>query len=271
MAFFPQRAYHCGPAALATVLAESGVRVHPDTLASQVYLPARRGTLQVELAAAARRQERLAVQVGQSLQAIVAELQAGRPVLVLQNLAVSFYPVWHYAVVVGYEPSPDRFVLRSGETRRRLTGRGRFAATWRRGGNWGLVVLAPGDDPTGLRPQAYLKAAADLESTGAHEAALTAFRSAVSAWPDEPLGHLGEANNLYYLGRLEEAADAYHRLLEIDPAHVVALHNLTLLLLELGRPCEASEVLAGAQSLSGPLMETARRAVADAAPPCDAA
>ena len=52
--FFPQSDYQCGPAALATVLAADGVDVTADQLVSEVYLPGRRGSLQVELIAATR-------------------------------------------------------------------------------------------------------------------------------------------------------------------------------------------------------------------------
>ena len=269
-AFFPQQAYQCGPAALATVLDASGVPVHPDDLAPAVYLPERQGTLQVELLAAARRHGRLAVELQGGLPDIVRQLEAGRPVLVLQNLAVSFLPVWHYAVVVGYDPERDHFVLRSGSERREITRRARFEASWRRGGHWALVVLAPDAAPAGLTPREYLAAAADLENTGAHQHAVTAFRNALSAWPGEPLARLGEANNLYYLGRLEEAADAYRRLVERHPDQVVGVHNLVMLLIETGRPCEAKGVLENARHLEGSLMDTARRAVAAAAGPCAA-
>ena len=37
--FFPQEAYQCGPAALATVLGWSGTAVTPDALTPQVYVP----------------------------------------------------------------------------------------------------------------------------------------------------------------------------------------------------------------------------------------
>ena len=46
--FFPQEAYQCGPAALATLLNANGVAVSPEQLVPQVYLPERRGSLQVE-------------------------------------------------------------------------------------------------------------------------------------------------------------------------------------------------------------------------------
>ena len=57
--FFPQSEYQCGPAALATVLAAGAVEVTPDEHVPEVYLPARRGSLQVELVAATRARGRL--------------------------------------------------------------------------------------------------------------------------------------------------------------------------------------------------------------------
>jgi tetratricopeptide (TPR) repeat protein len=260
--FHPQDDYHCGPAALATVLNASGVPVSPDDLAGDLYLPDRRGTLQIELAAAARRQGRLAVQLDGSLPAVVAQLGQGRPVVVLQNLASTVVPVWHYAVVVGYLPDEDRFVLRSGREFRQLTRRGRFAATWDRAGNWALVLLDPEEVPEGVPAGAYLRAAADLENTGRHRLALQAFRSALTAWPDDVMARLGEANNLYYLGERTAAAEAYRTLLDVHPHHEVAVHNLIMVLLELDRACDAERVVRRAEALQGDLIDTARRAVA---------
>jgi len=42
--FFPQEQYQCGPAALATVLNDSGVIVKPDELTPLVYIPKKNGT-----------------------------------------------------------------------------------------------------------------------------------------------------------------------------------------------------------------------------------
>ena len=52
--FFAQDQYECGPAALATVLAASGVSVVPDDLVPLIYVPERKGSFQVEIVAAAR-------------------------------------------------------------------------------------------------------------------------------------------------------------------------------------------------------------------------
>ena len=56
--FHPQEEYQCGPAALATVLVHAGVATTPDALVPEVYLPARGGSLQAEMLAAARRHGR---------------------------------------------------------------------------------------------------------------------------------------------------------------------------------------------------------------------
>ena len=54
--FFPQTPLHCAPAALATLLQHHGLsRATPDELADAVFLPARGGSLQLEVAVAARR------------------------------------------------------------------------------------------------------------------------------------------------------------------------------------------------------------------------
>ncbi len=144
-----------------------------------------------------------------------------------------------------------------------MLGRSRFAATWERGDRWALLVLDPAAAPLGVPPRAYLQAAADLENVGAYELALRAFRSAAAAWPEEAMAGLGVANNLYYLGRHHAAMDAYRRLLASHPDHHVAVHNLAMLLLETGQPCEARALMRrfGAE---GVLLDTARRAVARA-------
>ncbi len=84
--FFPQEEYQCGPAALATTLASFGVKVTPEQLVPQVYIPERKGSLQVEMLAAARRHGLVSYQIAPRFEDLLRELAAGHPVIVLQKL-----------------------------------------------------------------------------------------------------------------------------------------------------------------------------------------
>ena len=139
--FFAQTEFQCGPAALATILAAAGASVTPETLADAVYIAGLRGSLQPELLGATRRQGFIPYVLEPRPAALFAELAANRPVLVLQNLGFKRAPVWHYAVVVGVDPSADRVILRSGTERRRTERTHRFLRSWQRGENWAFVAL----------------------------------------------------------------------------------------------------------------------------------
>ena len=52
--FFPQEQYQCGPAALATLLSFQGQNVDLNELTRQIYIPERKGSLQLELITASR-------------------------------------------------------------------------------------------------------------------------------------------------------------------------------------------------------------------------
>ena len=85
--FFPQTEYQCGPAALATVLANAQVKITPEALVPEVYLPERKGSLQVEMLAATRRHGMVSYQLAPRFEDLLREIAAGNPVIVLQNFA----------------------------------------------------------------------------------------------------------------------------------------------------------------------------------------
>src|SRR5262249_22196765 len=150
----------CGPAALATLLGADGVAVTPDALTDEVYVPGREGSFQAELIASVRRHDRIPLAVDAGLPAIVAAPDARPPVLVLQNLGLGFWPVWHYAVVIGYDPVEDAFVLRSGTTRREVIGAHAFERTWRLASWWAITSAAPDAPPAFASVTSWVAAAA---------------------------------------------------------------------------------------------------------------
>ena len=247
--FFPQAEYQCGPAALATVLAESGVAVHPDELISKVYLPDRRGSLQPELLAATRNYDRIPYVIPADFAALLAEVASGRPVLVLQNLGVRLAPTWHYAVVIGYSRQRSEVILRSGTDNRRVTSAGVFARTWQRGGNWGIVALEPGELPATEDRVGYLRALAAAETAGRGDLSEPSYAAAAARWPDSGMAWLGLGNSAYARDEPDAAERMYRRALQAEPDNAAALNNLASTVAEQGRCDEARELLQAALAL----------------------
>jgi len=228
--FFPQDEFQCGPAALATVLVHSGVATTPESLAPRMYLPARRGSLQVELIAAARSQQRIPYVLPPTLQALLDELNAGRPVVVLQNLGLESVPIWHFAVVVGYSASDETFVLRSGIERRKLERAPDFGRRWVLGKQWAMVVLKPGELPSDGDAARYLKSVADVEAVKGAAGLAPAYRAALAKWPDNRVARFGLANALDAEGQVAAAQREYRELLALNPDDLAPLNNLADLL-----------------------------------------
>ena len=243
VAFFPQDEFQCGPAALATALNASGVGATPEELQPMLFIPGRGGSLQPEMLATARRFERIPYVIAGTFEALVAELDAGHPVIVLQNLGVSIAPQWHYAVVIGYSGPQSAFILRSGTTKRLLQPSRTFASTWARSDNWGVVLLAPGDLPADQDASRYLQAVAAAESAGHFDLAIASYQSATQNWPGQPLAMLGLANSYAAKGRVDLALLWYGQLLDVEPGNVIGMNNLATVLGERGECQQAQELL----------------------------
>jgi len=241
--FFPQERYQCGPAALATVLNYSGVPTLPESLVERVYLPERRGSLQVEMLAASRSGGRLPYVIDASIDALLEELKAGRPVLVLQNLGVRWIPRWHYAVVVGIDLDRQQVILRSGTDERRVTNLKLFLRTWQRSGFWGFVALPPGSLPANPDRERYLQSVADLEATGQTASALRGWQAALERWPEDPIALFGLGNAQLELGDSSAAEIAYRELLRDQPGNALAMNNLAYALARQGRHVESKQAL----------------------------
>ncbi|MES9947177.1 MAG: PA2778 family cysteine peptidase [Candidatus Thiodiazotropha sp.] len=232
--FYPQQQYQCGPAALATLLDQSGVSITAESLIPHVFLPEKKGSLQVEMIAASRRFGRIPYVINPDLSSLFDELQAGRPVLVLQNLGLQLWPVWHYAVVIGYSVEADAIFLRSGITRRETLSAHRFLHTWEHSNRWAMVLLKPGELPARPEQSPYLKAVAAMEHLVPGEALISAYQAALNQWPDSPIALFGLAASKHTMGELKAAEQIYRKLLGIDPDHIAAYNNLAEVLADRG-------------------------------------
>jgi hypothetical protein len=239
--FFPQTDYHCGPAALATVMVASGVKITPEELAPQVYLPERKGSLQVEMLAAARRHGLVSYQLPPTYAALVREIAAGTPVILLQNLG--FKEGWHYAVAVGYDWDNGMLQLRSGRNERQELPFAMNEMAWRRSGYWAMVAVPPDRIPASAEENGWLAAVAALERTGQAAPARTAYRRFLERWPENVNAAIGLANAHYKLGELGDAERVLRDAATRAPDSVIVLNNLAQVLADQGRAAEALPII----------------------------
>lgn len=231
--FYPQERHQCGPAALAMMLDWNGAGIGPEALTERLYVPARQGSLQPELTAQARQQGQLVYRIPNQPKALLDEVAAGHPVLVLQNLGLGWWPVWHYAVVIGYEPDTRSLLLRSGTTQRHKVTLSTFLHTWARGENWGIVILNPGNMPASAQPGPYLAAAYDLEAAGLQQQAMRAYSAGIERWPEHAGLRLALANGYYADGQIEQAVAALQQGLRAGAIAAANYNNLAWLLAKL--------------------------------------
>src|SRR5665647_2013897 len=261
--YFAQDAYQCGPASLAMSLNTAGFSVTPETLKPEPYLPDRHGSLQVEMLAAARRNGAVAYQLAPELNDVMHEIAAGTPVVVLQNLALSWYPVWHYAVVIGYDIDHAEIILRSGPEQRQILPMRTFEYTWARSNYWAMVAMPPGKIPETAEPTSFIVAVSALEKISGPKKVQSTYIAALKSWPGNLSAQIGVGNAAYQLHDLTQAEAAFRQATQDHPDSVAALNNLAQTLSDQGRSDEALHAAHRAVSLGGPLAQTAQQTLAD--------
>ena len=249
--FFPQELYHCGPAALATALNAIDINVTPDQLVPEVYIPARQGSLQIEMLAASRRHGALSVKVAPRLDAVLKEVAAGNVVVVMQNLGLSWAPSWHYAVVVGYNLEQEKVWLRSGTFERFEMTLSTFQRTWARSEYWAFVALKPGSLPASDDPDAVAKAIVAFEKNSNKKDAYLSYDAAVKRWPDHLVLLMGLGNSAYALGNYSHATSAFREATAAHPDSAAAHNNLANMLMILGDAKAAKLAAEKALALAG--------------------
>lgn len=237
--FFSQQAYQCGPAALATMLQYTGVKVLPETLVSQIYVPQRKGSFSVEMMASTRHYGRLSYALVPQLTAIFTALEAGFPVLVLQNNGLALYPVWHFAVIVGVDFQQKQFILRSGIDKRLQVSFATFEHTWKRGNYWASLIIDPAQLPSWLEADKTLQQLSILEKQGSIRGAQVGYEHASQYWPNEKIAWLGLGNSSVTLGDVAKGETSFRELIRRFPDEVSGWNNLADLLLHQGRAREA--------------------------------
>ncbi|WP_210395893.1 PA2778 family cysteine peptidase [Motiliproteus sediminis] len=232
--FYPQTTDQCGPAALAAVLNFRQIDTNPEQLRQSVYLAQRGGSLQSDLIAATRAAGLQPFPLPPELGALLQELAAGNPVLVLQNLGLDMLPRWHYAVAVGYDREQQAIILHSGENRALRRPLALFEQSWSRAQRWALVVTSPTQPPATATAKSWLRATLQLEQVGQLSSAQQGYRSLTTQWPEFVDGWIARANADYSAGSPALALSHYQQALRLDLANTSAWNNQAYALERIG-------------------------------------
>jgi hypothetical protein len=257
--FHLQDDFLCGPATLAMAFNAAGVPATVESLTPMVYLPGRKGSLQPEMLGATRRHGLVAYTPPPQMEAVLRELAAGTPVIVLLNLSVKLMPVWHYAVLIGYDLDKREVIVRSAKKPRDEWSFGFLEFFWQDSNYWSLLALPPGRLAATAREQEFSLAVAALEQAGKPAEARASYRALLERWPDNLLALIGLGNTEYALKNLAGAEEAFRRASVAHPKSAVAFNNLAHVLAGLGKLAEAEAAARTAVALEGPTLPEAKK------------
>jgi tetratricopeptide (TPR) repeat protein len=230
-----------------------------ESVTPLVYLPGRQGSLQAEMLGATRRVGLLAYTPSPRLEDVLREIAAGTPVVVLLNLALKLVPVWHYAVIVGYDLDKREVIVRSAKRERDEWSFGFLEYFWQESGYWSMLALAPGRLPATAREDETAAAVAALEQAGRRAEARESYRALLARWPDNLVGLIGLGNVEYMLNNPAGAEQAFRRASEAHAQSAIAFNNLAHVLAVLDRLADAEAAARTAVSLGGPTLPEARK------------
>lgn len=258
--FHQQDDFLCGPASLAMVFNAAGVpAASVESVTPMVYLPGRQGSLQAEMLGATRRTGLVAYPLAPQLEDLLREIAAGTPVVVLLNLSLKLLPVWHYAVIVGYDLDKREVIVRSGKRARDEWSFAFLEFFWRESDYWSMLALAPGRLPASAREADFSAAVAALEQAGRRTEARESYRALLARWPENLVGLVGLGNVEYNLKDMAAAERAFRRASEAHPQSGIAWNNLAHVLALLGRLAEAESAARTAVALAGPTLPEASK------------
>lgn len=239
--FFPQEDYQCGPAALATALAFTGTAITPDPLVQQVFVPARKGSLQLEMLAAPRTYGRVSYQIAPKYPDLLREVAAGNPVIVLQDVGLMspMIPEWHYAVVNGFDYPSGTIYLRSGTNPRQQMPFSYFEREWRAGSYWAMVVTPPDRIPATATEDGWVSAVIAMARVGGPDAAQKGYEAALKRWPGDLPAMIGLASIHNDRGDHARAIVILRDAQAKHPQSAIVTNNLAQALSDAGRHREA--------------------------------
>jgi predicted Zn-dependent protease len=192
--------------------------------------------------AGARRHGAVAHRLDPDLPAALHEVAAGTPVLLLLNLALPWWPRWHYAVLIGYDLDRHEAVLHSGQQSATAWSLNTLEHTWARSGCWAMLALPPARLPQQTSAADLTRALLAFEAVQGPGATLPGWSTALQRHPEVLALQLGRGNALLALTRNAEAAQQFELAAQQHDS-AAAWNNLAISRSRLGQTDAARQAL----------------------------
>lgn len=225
--FVAQAANHCGPATLTMAMNWAGKSVTVEEVTPMVFTPGAKGSFQADMISASRRQGLMALPL-EGMNDLLKEVAAGNPVVVFENLGLTWYPQWHYAVVFGYDLQHQYVLMHSGLEANKRWDLRRFERSWKLGEYWGLVVLPPDRLSATANELSHVRAAAALEQIKKLDEAHKAYQKILERWPDSLAASIGIGNITYAKKEYAASVQVLEKASQYHPNVAVIWHNLAI-------------------------------------------
>jgi len=171
-----------GASALAALLNNHGVISSPGLVDERIEKLAKGQGAPAALETVARSYDLLVYPLPGRLDALLQQVAAGNPVLVMQDRLFAG-PGSQFAILVGYDQRERTLLLRSGNSRRWSTRFASFDDAWAGAGRWAVLIQPASQLPAQPVESTWVQAARDLQQQGRSEAAQRALRAAHQVWP----------------------------------------------------------------------------------------
>ena len=227
--FILQKKNHCGPATLAMNLNWYGKNITADEISYDLYRSDKEGSFKTDMIYSARKNGYIAVKI-KNLSDILKEVANNRPVIVFQNLGFDWYPLWHYALVVGYDLQKNEITMHSGENKFKTQELRKFERTWSRGGHWAILLTKPTEISITGSKRGHIRNASSLEQMKQLQNAKDHYLAILKKWPNSTMAYFGLSNIAVKESKIKEAITYLEAIPKIDNTFFFAYFNLALLL-----------------------------------------
>lgn len=238
-----QRAYQCGPAALESVLRYWGVEADASTLAGSLSSGRARGVLNIALAQQMKERGFWTQMESSDLRGLEGWIRKGIPPIVALHVGPFGMPLYHFAVVTGFDNRQGLLYLNAGRSTTEVMTAAQFDARWGRAGRWALIVCPPERVAWPLNGRQAAEMGLLFERRSDWESARRWYRTAAEQEPDNPAVRFNLANVHLKRGELQEARALYEELAPRHPSWGALQNNLAWTRLSQGDPRGAAETI----------------------------